>query len=261
MTARLRRPSPALAIACLALFVALGGPAEAKKLINGKLIRTGTVSSKQIRDRGVTTADLSRSAVRLLQRTPARSVGTAELADGSVGPAQLKAGAVTSGALALNALTGASIQDGTIGTADLSDNAITSEKIGTSQVRKADIATGAVGTSEISAGSVTGNEVADGSLSARDMADFSGEVTVNFPIVPAGRCVSAPPTGVITPNVSGATLLDDVVLASPPQNWPEALTLAARANDVNTLLMSVCNFGATPQAAFTPTIRFLGIQP
>src|SRR3954447_22784094 len=119
MTARLRRPTPATLIACVALFVALGGPAQAAKLINGKLIRKGTVSSKQLRDHGVTTTDLSKRTVRALQATPARSIGTKQLADGAVGAAQLQLGSVTAGALAANSITAATLADGIVGTSKI----------------------------------------------------------------------------------------------------------------------------------------------
>src|SRR3954471_14176642 len=107
MLLRRRRPSPALLVACLALFVALGGPAQAARLINGKLIKRGTISSKQVKDRGLAVRDLGKGTVRTLQQTPAKSVGTGQLADGAVGASQLQAGAVTAGALAVNSLTGA----------------------------------------------------------------------------------------------------------------------------------------------------------
>ena len=55
-----RAPSvAAMLVALLALFVALGGPAQAKHLINGKDIRKGTVRSAQIKDKSLTTRDLS----------------------------------------------------------------------------------------------------------------------------------------------------------------------------------------------------------
>ena len=66
----MRRPSAAMLVALLALFVALGGPAQAKHLINGKDIRKGTVRSAQIKDKSLTTRDLSAATVRTLQTTP-----------------------------------------------------------------------------------------------------------------------------------------------------------------------------------------------
>ena len=264
MTVRLRRPSPAAIIACVALFVALGGPAEAAKLINGKLIRKGTVSSKQIRDHGLTTTDLSKKTVRTLQSTPARSIGTGQLADGAVGAAQLQLGSVTAGALAANAITGASLADGAVGTAKIADNSITSEKIGSSQVKKADIATGAVGRSEIAGNSISGNEIANGTLSASDLADFSGSVVPPPPgTLLGGACTTPWVTPVLTPTVAGATLLDDIVLAGHPQSWPIGLSITARPVSATTLDITLCNVtNANITAPATlPAIPFLGIQP
>ena len=65
---RVRRPSAAMLIALLALFVALGGPAQARKLNNGSDIRKGTVLSAQIKDGSLTERDLSSST-----RTHSRS--------------------------------------------------------------------------------------------------------------------------------------------------------------------------------------------
>jgi hypothetical protein len=48
-----RRPSPALAISLLALFVALGGSAYAAAAINGKNIKNGTVTGKKLKNRSV----------------------------------------------------------------------------------------------------------------------------------------------------------------------------------------------------------------
>jgi hypothetical protein len=114
-----RRPSPALAIALLALFVALGGPAQARRLIDGKEIRKGTVRSRQIKDHSLATRDLSRAAVRSLRQTPNGSVSSAKLGDGAVIAGKLGPGAVTGAAVADGSLTGADILDGTLTTQDV----------------------------------------------------------------------------------------------------------------------------------------------
>jgi len=62
-----RRPSAALVIACLALFVALGGVGYAAATINGKNIVKGTITAKQIKDRSLGSKDLSKRAVRALR--------------------------------------------------------------------------------------------------------------------------------------------------------------------------------------------------
>jgi hypothetical protein len=249
MHVRLRRPSPALVIALLALFVALGGPAQAKRLIGGKDIKRGAVRSKQIRNHGVALRDLTRGAVRSLQRTP----------DGSVGAAQLQPGAVTAGALAANTITGASITDGTITSAELADGAVTTAKIGTGQVRRSDISAGAVAQSEIATNAVSGDEVADGQLAAKDLGDFAATLTLAVPGVPVDECRSL--SAAATATARDSTLLDDIVLVGQPQGWPPALTLSARPKDAATLDLTVCNVGNALVAPATRTFSYLAIQP
>jgi hypothetical protein len=55
---RLRRPSPALVIAVIALFVALGGGAYAALRVGSKQIVNNSVRSKDVRNRGLTGRDL-----------------------------------------------------------------------------------------------------------------------------------------------------------------------------------------------------------
>lgn len=45
---RIKRPSPAMAVSLLALFVALGGTGYAAALINGKSIKTRTVTARLV---------------------------------------------------------------------------------------------------------------------------------------------------------------------------------------------------------------------
>ncbi len=87
----MRRPSPALAVALLALFVALGGPAEAKKLLIG---------SKQIKDGSIRAKDLGGSLIKGLRATPDKSITSAKIADGTIKADDLATGAVTAPKLA-----------------------------------------------------------------------------------------------------------------------------------------------------------------
>ena len=82
----MRRPSPALLVALLALFVALGGPAQAKKLL---------VGSKQIKDGTIAAKDLRRSLIANLQATADKSITSAKIADGTITADDLADGAVT----------------------------------------------------------------------------------------------------------------------------------------------------------------------
>jgi hypothetical protein len=109
-----RRPSAALVVALLALFVALGGPAEAQRLL-GK----GDVNSRVVKDRSLKTRDLSRRAVRVLRSTPDMSITEAKIANGAVTPGKLSRGAVTAPAIADSAVGGAQVANGSLSAADL----------------------------------------------------------------------------------------------------------------------------------------------
>lgn len=56
MRARNRRPSPALVISVLALFVALGGTGYAASQINGKSLKTNSVTGKKLKNKTITGA-------------------------------------------------------------------------------------------------------------------------------------------------------------------------------------------------------------
>jgi hypothetical protein len=109
-----RRPSFATGIALLALFIALGGPAEAQRLL-GK----GDVNSRVVKDRSLKTRDLSRGAVRDLRSTPNGSVTEAKIANGAVTPGKLARGAVTAPSIADRAVSGAAVADGSLSAPDL----------------------------------------------------------------------------------------------------------------------------------------------
>ena len=105
-----------MVVALIALFVALGGPAQAKRVIDGGSIRKGTITSTQIKNGSVAKADLSKTAVRSLTAIPPSSVRSAQIADGqvlapdlglgSVGGSQLAMGAVTASKLAADSIGG-----------------------------------------------------------------------------------------------------------------------------------------------------------
>jgi hypothetical protein len=108
-----------MVVASLALFVALGGPAQARRLINGADIKKGTVRSAQIKDHGIIMRDLNPTVVRQLRLTPDRSIADRMLLDGAVTATKLGNGAVTGAKLADGAVTGAKIADGSLTAADV----------------------------------------------------------------------------------------------------------------------------------------------
>ena len=209
---RLLRPSPALVVALIALFVALGGPAQAARLITGK----------QVKNRSLQAKDLSRKAVKTLRETPRASVGERRLATGGVTNAKLRDGAVTAVKVAPATLTGAQLAPTAIGTRELR--------------------AGAVGPAQLADGAVTGAKVADGTLDSRDTARFSGRFRVTVPAVADGDCWSGEPVG-LAPEQAGADIAGDLVLVTPDAAWPErklAFTVRGSANR-SRFVLAGCN--------------------
>jgi hypothetical protein len=81
-----RLPSPAMMVALIALFVALGGSATAALVITGANIKNGTVSGLDLKNGSVTGYDLKNGAV-----------GRDDLKDGSVTGAKVRNGTLTPG--------------------------------------------------------------------------------------------------------------------------------------------------------------------
>jgi hypothetical protein len=119
-----RRPSFATIVALLALFVALGGPAEAQRLLS-----KGSVTSVSIKDRTVKLRDLKRKTVRQLQATRRGSVTEAKLANRAVTPAKLAPGAVGTAAIA----------DGSVGAIDLTPGSVGGSQVANGSLSAADL--------------------------------------------------------------------------------------------------------------------------
>jgi hypothetical protein len=226
-----RRPSAALVIALLALFVAVGGPAEAARLIG----------SKQVKNRSLKTEDLSRKAVKTLQRTPRRSVGERALADGGVTTPKLRDGAVTAVKIAPATIGGTQLAPGAVGTRELR--------------------AGAAGAGQIADGAISGAKVADGSLDARDVSRFSGRFRVTVPAVIPQDCWSGEPVG-LAAEQAGADISGDLVLVTPDSAWPErqlAFTVRGSANR-SRFVLAGCNATKTPTTETEVGFRYIVID-
>ena len=68
----MRRPSPSMGVALVALFIALGGTGYAALTINGKNIKNGTISGKKLKNRTLGTAKLTTAARRSLRGATGR---------------------------------------------------------------------------------------------------------------------------------------------------------------------------------------------
>lgn len=230
-SARRRRPSAALVIALLALFVAVGGPAQAARLIG----------SSDVANRSLKTEDLTRKAVKTLQRTPRRSVGERQLRNGAVTTPKLRDGAVTPVKIAPAAVGSDQLAPGAVGSRELR--------------------AGGVGSSQIADGAVTGAKVADGSLDARDSARFWGRFRVSVPKVVHGTCWSGEPVG-LAPEQAGADIAGDLVLVTPDASWPErSLAFTVRGSATRSrFVLAGCNVTASDTDPVEVGFRYVVID-
>jgi hypothetical protein len=210
------RPSPALVIALLALFVALGGPAQAARLLTGK----------DIKNRSLSTKDLSKKAVKTLRSTPRGSVKEGQLANGAVSSGKLRDAAVTTGKIAPSSIDSVRMAPNAIGPRELMS--------------------GGVVTASLAESSVTGSKVADGSLDSRDIARFSGRFKVaknDVPQIQPHTCWSGQPRA-LAPELAGADISQDLVIVTPDSAWPQdqlAFTTKNSASSNSLFVLAACN--------------------
>jgi hypothetical protein len=229
---RRRRPSAPMVVALIALFVALGGPAQAERVVNGVAakLKRGSVTSKQVRDHSLQIADLSRKTVRTLERTPRGSVSERQLRNGAVTPGKIARGAVRSAAIADRAVKGG------------------------------DIALGAVGSLEVADGSLTGADITDGGLDARDIGRFWGRFTITVGPVAKDTCWQGDPVG-LAPERSQFDISGDVIKVTPGAAWPSALTFAARVSTTpSRFTIIACNPTLTTVAAVSVPFNYVIID-
>jgi hypothetical protein len=62
-----RRPSPALVVATVALFVAFSGTATAALVLTGRNIKDGTITAKEVKNSTLGTNKLSNKAISSLK--------------------------------------------------------------------------------------------------------------------------------------------------------------------------------------------------
>lgn len=115
---KVRFPSPAMLVALLALFVALGGSAFAVSRVGTKQLKKNAVTTAKIRNGAVTSAKLGSGSVTGA-KVRANSVGGSKLADGSIGGPKLVDGAIGESAMAADS----------VGQTQLIDGSVTAEKI------------------------------------------------------------------------------------------------------------------------------------
>jgi hypothetical protein len=159
MTSKTRsyRPSPALVISCLALFIALAGTAFAAGV--GK----NTVRSPQIVDGTIRTVDLRDNAV-----------AAGKIAPNAVENTEIAENAVDSRAVAPDSLTAGDLAPNSVGTSEVTDQSLTANDLGPDSVGSSEIQAGAVRASEL-------GTIIQVSNSTPIAAGANGSVSVNCP--------------------------------------------------------------------------------
>lgn len=166
MTTKTRkfRPSPAVVISCLALFLALTGSALAAR---------ASIGSNQIVNGSVRTVDLRDSAV-----------SSPKIADATVTAADLGTDSVGSDEIAKDAVNTDEIAKDAVKSDEIAENAVASSEVADQSLTQNDLGTDSVGSSELQAGAVRASElgtIIQVSNSTPIAANTSGGVSVQCP--------------------------------------------------------------------------------
>jgi hypothetical protein len=124
------RPSPALVIACVALFAALSGSAMAAKFaVRSAQIVDGTVRTVDLRDNAVNTFKIGNGTVTA-DDLATDSVGTDEIAKDAVKADEIAPEAVASSEVANQSLTQDDLGPNSVGSSELQAGAVRASELG-----------------------------------------------------------------------------------------------------------------------------------
>jgi hypothetical protein len=144
------RPSPALAIGCLALFLALTGSAlaAAKISVGSRQIVNGSVRTVDLRDSAVNSAKIADATVTAGDLGP-DSVGSEEIAKDAVKSDEIAENAVASPEVAQDSLTAGDLAPASVTTSEVADQSLTANDLGPDSVGSSELQEGSVRASEL----------------------------------------------------------------------------------------------------------------
>jgi hypothetical protein len=127
-----RRPSPAMVVSMIALFVALSGSAVALQGRNS-----------------VDSGDIKKNAVRSTDIKSPNGVRSNDVKNETLKGVDIGVGQVASADITDQSVTGTDIENGSVGSADITDESLTPADLGANSVERSEIASAAVGADEV----------------------------------------------------------------------------------------------------------------
>jgi hypothetical protein len=209
-----RRPSPAMAVAFVALLAALSGTAVA-------LPGTNTVDSGDIKNGQVKNKDIRNNAVT---------------------GGKVKDGAVKSADVGDDSLTGTDINESTLGQVPSANAANTANTASTANTaNSATTATTADSANAIADNTVSSSKVQDGSLNGDDVGRASGTVTAYDPPSVASQVCAQ---DVVT-LAAGVDMRNDAFALAMESTWPSGLAVTAEnSTAIGAIRLNLCNNSA-----------------
>lgn len=154
------RPSPAIAISCIALFLALVGTAFAapKLAVRSAQIVNGTVRTIDLRDSAVSSPKIADAAVSAVDLA-ADSVGSEEIANDAVKSDEIAKDAVKADEIAENAVASPEVAPDSLTAGDLAANSVGSSEVVDQSLTQADLGTNSVGETEVAPDAISADEL------------------------------------------------------------------------------------------------------
>lgn len=154
------RPSPAIVISCLALFLAFTGSALAvgKNTVRSAQIVDSTIRTVDLRDNAISSPKIADATVTATD-LGTDSVGSDEIAKDAVNSDEIAKDAVKTDEIADNAVASPEVAPDSLSAGDLAANSVGSSEVADQSLTQADLATNSVGETEVAADAISADEL------------------------------------------------------------------------------------------------------